>query len=69
MVLLVSLLLAIEPANMVFVTVPVSPVVIIVPVVAGIVKIVPVPATAVGISCTLPEVDPGKVALKIPVSA
>ena len=46
----VILLVAIEPANIVFVTVPVSPVVTIVPVVAGNVITVPVPATAAGIT-------------------
>jgi hypothetical protein len=44
-----NLALAIDPANIVFVTVPVSPLVIAVPVVAGRVNTVPVPATAAGI--------------------
>lgn len=43
------LLVLIEPANIVLVTVPVSPDVMIVPVVAGIVKTVPVPTAAAGI--------------------
>ena len=64
-----SLLLAIEPANIVLVTVALSPVVTIVPVVAGNVIIVPDPAVAVGISCTDPDVDPGSVKLDMPVRA
>ena len=51
------------------VTVLVSPVVINVPVVAGIVKTVLVPATATGINCTVPDVEPGNVILLIPVKA
>ena len=48
--IVLSLVSAIEPANIVLVTVPESPVVIAVPVVAGSVKTVPVPATAAGIT-------------------
>jgi hypothetical protein len=48
--IVLSLVSAIEPANMVLVTVPESPVVIAVPVVAGSVKTVPVPAIAAGIT-------------------
>ena len=48
--IVLSLVSAIEPANIVLVTVPVSPVVIAVPVVAGNVNTVPVPATAAGIT-------------------
>ena len=48
--LLASLALVIEPANIVLVTVLESPVVITVPVVAGMVNTVPVPATAAGIN-------------------
>jgi hypothetical protein len=44
----------------VFVTVPVSPEVINIPEVAGIV----VPATADGTNVTVPEVDPGKQSIK-----
>ena len=40
-----------------------------VPVVAGIVNTVPVPATAVGISCIEPDVEPGNVTLVMPVNA
>ena len=40
-----------------------------VPVVAGSVRTVPVPATAFGISCAVPEVAPGNVMLEMPVSA
>jgi hypothetical protein len=43
----------------VFVTVPVSPEVINIPEVAGIVSVV-APATADGTNVTVPEVDPGK---------
>ena len=50
------------------VTVPVSPVVTNVPVVAGIVIVV-VPAVAVGTRVIVPEVAPGKAILEIPVSA
>jgi hypothetical protein len=53
---------AIEPASIVFVTVPVSPEVII-PEVAGIVSVV-APATADGTNVTVPEVDPGKQSIK-----
>ena len=67
--IVLSLVSAIDPANIVLVTVPVSPDVIAVPVVAGSVKTVPVPATAAGTTCTDPDVDPGIVALKIPVNA
>lgn len=66
--LLINLALAIDPANIVLVTVPVSPVVITVPVVAGNV-IVLVPATATGVTVIVPEVDPGIATLKIPVNA
>jgi hypothetical protein len=48
---------AIEPASIVFVTVPVSPEVINIPEVAGIVSVV-APATADGTNVTVPEVDP-----------
>ena len=51
-----------------FVTVPLSPVVITVPVVAGNV-IVFVPAVAVGCSVIVPLVLPGNATLEIPVSA
>jgi hypothetical protein len=67
--LFTNLLLAILPANIVLVTVLVSPVVTTVPVVAGSVNTVPVPAIAAGTICTLPEVAPGSVTLKMPVSA
>jgi hypothetical protein len=67
--LFANLALAIEPANIVLVTVPVSPVVTKVPVLAGRVSTIPVPATALGISCTDPEVAPGRVTLLIPVRA
>ena len=60
---------AIEPASIVLVTVPVSPVVTIVPVVAGIVRIVPVPTAAVGTNWTVPLVLPGNVIELIPVNA
>jgi oxygen-dependent protoporphyrinogen oxidase len=40
-----------------------------VPVVAGSVMTVPVPAIAVGIICAVPEVEPGSVTLEIPVRA
>jgi hypothetical protein len=53
---------AIEPASIVFVTVPVSPVINI-PEVAGIVSVV-APATADGTNVTVPEVDPGKQSIK-----
>jgi hypothetical protein len=59
---------AIEPASIVFVTVPVSPEVINIPEVAGIVSVV-APATADGTNVTVPEVDPGKTIDKIPVKA
>lgn len=65
---LVSLALAIDPANMVLVTVPVSPDVISVPAVAGIVMAV-VPATAAGVIVIVPDVAPGRAMLRIPVSA
>ena len=68
-VLAASLVIAIEPASIVLVTVPVSPVVTIVPVTAGIVRTVPVPTAAIGTNWTVPEVDPGKVTLDIPVNA
>lgn len=62
--------LTIVPSRIiVLVTVPVSPDVITVPVVAGIVSTVPIPAAAAGISCTDPEVAPGNVTLEIPVNA
>ena len=48
---------------------PLSPVVITVPVVAGSVSIVPVPAIAAGITCTVPLVLPGSVTLVMPASA
>jgi hypothetical protein len=54
---------AIEPASIVFVTVPVSPEVINIPEVAGIVSVV-APATADGTNVTVPEVDPGKQSIK-----
>lgn len=57
MVLLVSLVLAILPANMVFVTLPVSPVVTTVPVTAGIVRVL-VPAVAAGDTVMVPDVEP-----------
>jgi hypothetical protein len=66
--MVLNLLSAIEPESIVLVTVPESPVVMIVPVVAGIVRTVPVPTTAVGMSCTVPEVEPGRVTLEIPLS-
>jgi hypothetical protein len=66
--IVLSFVSAIEPASIVLVTVPESPVVMIVPVVAGIVRTVPVPTAAVGISCTVPDVEPGSVTLKIPSS-
>jgi hypothetical protein len=53
---------AIEPASIVFVTVPVSPEVINIPEVAGIVSVV-APATD-GTNVTVPEVDPGKQSIK-----
>ena len=40
-----------------------------VPVVAGNVKTVPVPATALGVICAVPDVAPGNVILEIPVNA
>ena len=46
------------PANIVLVTVPVSPFVTTVPVVAGSVIVV-VPAVAVGCNVTVPDVAPG----------
>jgi hypothetical protein len=52
---------AIEPASIVFVTVPVSPVINI-PEVAGIVSVVA--PTADGTNVTVPEVDPGKQSIK-----
>jgi hypothetical protein len=52
---------AIEPASIVFVTVPVSPEVINIPEVAGIVSVV-APATADGTNVTVP--DPGKQSIK-----
>jgi len=55
--LFTSLVLAIEPANIVLVTVPVSPVVITVPVTAGKV-IVFVPATAADAKVIVPDVAP-----------
>ena len=64
-----NLVIAIEPASMVLVTDPVSPVVTTVPVVAGSVNTVPVPAIAVEIICTDPLVIPGKVTEEIPVNA
>ena len=67
--LFASLALAILPANIVLVTVPESPVVTTVPVVAGKVITVLVPAVAAGIICTLPDVLPGSVTLDMPVSA
>lgn len=67
--LLTSLPLAIEPANIELVTVPVSPVVTTIPVVAGSVIIVPVPAVEAGITWIEPDVDPGSVTELIPVSA
>ena len=67
--LFVSFELAIEPANIALVTVLVSPVVTIVPFVAGIVIMVLVPATAAGISSTEPEVEPGIVTESIPFKA
>jgi len=63
--LLESLAFAIEPANMALVTVPESPDVITVPVVAGNVIVV-VPATAAGCNVTVPEVDPEKAVLVSP---
>ena len=60
--LLVSLLFAIEPASMVLVTVPVSPVVTSVPVVAGIVTTTPVPEAAADLRFKVPEVAPEKLA-------
>jgi hypothetical protein len=54
---------AIEPASIVFVTVPVSPEVINIPEVAGIVSVV-APA-ADGTNVTVPEVDPGKQSIKL----
>ena len=59
MELLDNFVFAIEPESIVFVTVPLSPVVTTVPVVAGSVKTVPVPATAVGVICIDPLVAPG----------
>ena len=50
---------AMEPESIALVTVLLSPVVTTVPVVAGSVKIVPVPAKAAGVICTDPLVDPG----------
>jgi hypothetical protein len=55
-------------ANIVVVTVPESPVVTTVPVVAGNVMVV-VPAVAVGWRVTVPDVAPGKATLLMPVSA
>lgn len=69
MVEFASFAFAIDPASMVLVTVPVSPDVMTVPVVAGMVKTVPVPAVAAGINWTEPEVEPGKVTLVMPVNA
>jgi hypothetical protein len=63
-----NLALAIEPANIVLVTVPVSPVVITVPEIAGNVIVV-VPAIAEGIKVVVPDVDPDKPILRIPVIA
>ena len=63
-----SLLYAILPASIVFVTVPLSPVVMMVPVVAGRVIVV-VPAAAAGCRVTVPEVAPGNATLEIPVRA
>ena len=67
-VLFANLLLAMEPANIVLVTVDVSPVVITVPVVAGNV-IVLVPAIAAACNVTVPDVEPGNCTLEIPVNA
>ena len=53
-----NLELAIDPASIVLLTVPVSPEVTTVPVVAGNVITVPVPAIAAGITCIVPEVAP-----------
>jgi hypothetical protein len=61
-------LLSIEPANIALVTVPVSPVVITVPVTGGKV-IVLVPAIAVGCKIIVPEVEPGRATDEIPVNA
>lgn len=61
--------MAIDPANIVLVTVPVSPDVMTVPVVAGKVKTVPVPAVAAGIISTDPELEPGIVIDKTPPNA
>jgi hypothetical protein len=58
--------LAIEPANIVLVTVPVSPVLTTVPETAGKVSVL-VPATAAGVKVILPEVEPGNPILEIPV--
>lgn len=66
--LLVSFPLAILPASIAFVTVPVSPVVTTVPDVAGRVIVV-VPAIATGWSSTVPELEPGRVTDEIPASA
>ena len=66
---LISALTIVPSRIMVLVTVPVSPDVITVPVVAGIVSTVPVPAVAAGISCTVPDVAPGNVTLLMPVNA
>jgi hypothetical protein len=62
----VILEVAILPANIVLVTVPVSPVVTNAPDVAGSVIDV-VPAIAVGVIVIVPEVDPGNAILEIPV--
>ena len=55
--LFVNLVLAIDPANIVFVTEPVSPVVTAVPVTAGNVSVF-VPALAVAKTVIEPDVDP-----------
>ena len=65
--LFVNLLLAIEPANIAFVTVPESPVVITVPVVAGRVMTTPEPAAAVALRFSCPLVDPEKFAPPPPI--
>ena len=65
--LFANLALAIDPANIVFVTVPVSPVVTSVPAVAGIVIAV-VPAVAAGVNVIVPLVAPGMARLVIPVN-
>jgi hypothetical protein len=58
---LVNLALAIDPANMVLVTVPESPVVTTLPVVAGSVMVL-VPAVPVATRLMVPEVEPAKFA-------